>query len=64
LADRKLDLPPGVLQPREAVLRMAPYSPPTGGRQDRPRRPAPGITALPLAEGLEGHVRSVEVRLA
>jgi histidinol-phosphate aminotransferase len=28
----KLDLPPGVLHPREAVLRMAPYSPPTGGR--------------------------------
>lgn len=28
----KIDLPPGVLQPREAVLRMAPYSPPTGGR--------------------------------
>ena len=29
---KKIDLPPGVLQPREAVLRMAPYSPPTGGR--------------------------------
>jgi len=37
LDDRKLDLPPGVLQPREAVLRMAPYSPPTGGRQDKLR---------------------------
>jgi histidinol-phosphate aminotransferase len=34
---RKLDLPPGVLQPREAVLRMAPYSPPTGGRGDKLR---------------------------
>ena len=32
LANRKIDLPPGVLQPREAVLKMAPYSPPTGGR--------------------------------
>src|SRR6202161_4977707 len=32
LPNRKIDLPPGVLQPREAVLRMAPYSPPTGGR--------------------------------
>ncbi len=32
-----LDLPPGVLQPREAVLRMAPYSPPTGGRADKLR---------------------------
>jgi len=29
---KKIDLPRGVLQPREAVLRMAPYSPPTGGR--------------------------------
>lgn len=29
---KKIDLPPGVLQPREAVLRMAPYSPPTAGR--------------------------------
>jgi len=37
LPDRKLDLPPGVLQPREAVLRMAPYSPPTSGRQDKLR---------------------------
>ncbi len=34
---RKLDLPPGVLQPREAVLNMAPYSPPTGGRADKLR---------------------------
>lgn len=30
--NREIELPPGVLQPREAVLRMAPYSPPTGGR--------------------------------
>jgi histidinol-phosphate aminotransferase len=37
LADRKLDLPPGVLQPREAVLRMSPYSPPTGGRAGKLR---------------------------
>jgi histidinol-phosphate aminotransferase len=37
LAERKLDLPPGVLQPREAVLRMAPYSPPTAGRADKLR---------------------------
>ncbi len=29
---KKLDLPPGVIHPRQAVLRMAPYSPPTGGR--------------------------------
>lgn len=34
---RKLDLPPGVLQPREAVLSMAPYSPPTGGRAGKLR---------------------------
>jgi len=34
---RDLDLPPGVLQPREAVLKMAPYSPPTGGRAGRLR---------------------------
>lgn len=32
-----IDLPPGVLQPREAVLRMAAYSPPTGGRADKLR---------------------------
>jgi len=32
LPSKKIDLPPGVLQPREAVLRMAPYSPPTAGR--------------------------------
>lgn len=32
LAARKADLPWGVLEPREAVLNMAPYSPPTGGR--------------------------------
>ena len=34
---RASDLPPGVLEPREAVLRMAPYSPPTGGRADKLR---------------------------
>jgi len=34
---KELDLPPGVLQPREAVLKMAPYSPPTGGRADKLR---------------------------
>lgn len=33
----KIDLPPGVLQPREAVLRMAPYSPPTAGRAGKLR---------------------------
>ena len=32
MASKKIDLPPGVLQPREAVLRMTPYSPPTAGR--------------------------------
>ena len=37
MPNKKLDLPPGVLQPREAVLRMAPYSPPTGGRGDKLR---------------------------
>jgi histidinol-phosphate aminotransferase len=37
LPGKKLDLPPGVLQPREAVLQMAPYSPPTGGRGDKLR---------------------------
>ena len=37
MPDRGMDLPPGVLQPREAVLRMAPYAPPTGGRQDKLR---------------------------
>jgi histidinol-phosphate aminotransferase len=37
LANKKIELPPGVLQPREAVLRMAPYSPPTGGRGDKLR---------------------------
>jgi histidinol-phosphate aminotransferase len=37
LAKRSTDLPPGVLEPREAVLRMAPYSPPTGGRADKLR---------------------------
>ena len=31
MPSKRLDLPPG-LQPREAVVRMAPYSPPTGGR--------------------------------
>jgi len=37
LAGKKIDLPPGVLQPREAVLKMAPYSPPTGGRAGKLR---------------------------
>jgi histidinol-phosphate aminotransferase len=37
LASKKIDLPPGVLQPREAVLNMAPYSPPTGGRAGKLR---------------------------
>ncbi len=37
LANKRIDLPPGVLQPREAVLRMAPYSPPTGGRAGKLR---------------------------
>lgn len=34
---KKIDLPPGVLEPREAVLNMAPYSPPTAGRADKLR---------------------------
>jgi len=37
LATKKMDLPPGVLQPREAVLKMAPYNPPTGERLDKLR---------------------------
>ncbi len=37
MASKKIDLPPGVLQPREAVLRMAPYSPPTAGRAGKLR---------------------------
>jgi len=37
LPSKRLDLPPGVLQPREAVLNMAPYSPPTGNRADKLR---------------------------
>ena len=37
LPSKKIDLPPGVLEPREAVLKMAPYSPPTGGRADKLR---------------------------
>lgn len=37
MASKRLDLPPGVLQPREAVLRMAPYSPPTAGRAGKLR---------------------------
>jgi len=37
LASKKIDLPPGVLQPREAVLAMAPYNPPTSGRNDKLR---------------------------
>lgn len=32
-----MDLPPGVLQPRAAVLEMAPYSPPTGDRSGKIR---------------------------
>jgi histidinol-phosphate aminotransferase len=34
---KQIDLPPGVLQPRQAVLKMAAYSPPTGGRADKLR---------------------------
>ncbi|HZU25379.1 MAG TPA: histidinol-phosphate transaminase [Bryobacteraceae bacterium] len=37
MAKRRTNLPPGVLEPREAVLRMAPYSPPTSGRADKLR---------------------------
>jgi histidinol-phosphate aminotransferase len=37
LAVKKMDLPPGVLQPREAVLKMAAYNPPTGGRAGKLR---------------------------
>ena len=37
MASKKIDLPPGVLEPREAVLNMAAYSPPTGGRADKLR---------------------------
>lgn len=37
MASKKIDLPPGVLEPREAVLNMAVYSPPTGGRADKLR---------------------------
>ncbi len=37
MQNKKLELPPGVLQPREAVLNMAPYSPPTGGRAGKLR---------------------------
>lgn len=37
MASKKIELPPGVLQPREAVLNMAPYNPPTGGRADKLR---------------------------
>ncbi len=37
MPSKRLDLPPGVLQPREAVLNMAPYSPPTGNRADKLR---------------------------
>jgi histidinol-phosphate aminotransferase len=35
--NKRIDLPPGVLQPRDAVLNMAPYSPPTGGRAGKLR---------------------------
>lgn len=34
---RRTDLPWGVLEPRDALLRMAPYSPPTGGRAGKLR---------------------------
>jgi histidinol-phosphate aminotransferase len=37
LPSKKVDLPPGVLQPRDAVLKMAPYSPPTAGRAGKLR---------------------------
>ena len=37
MRSKRIDLPPGVLQPREAVLNMAPYSPPTGGRAGKLR---------------------------
>ena len=37
MPSRKIDLPPGVLQPREAVLKMAPYTPPTAGRAGKLR---------------------------
>jgi histidinol-phosphate aminotransferase len=37
LPSKKIDLPPGVLQPRDAVLNMAPYSPPTAGRAGKLR---------------------------
>ena len=37
MASKRIDLPPGVLQPRDAVLNMAPYSPPTGGRTGKLR---------------------------
>src|SRR5258708_23761817 len=37
LATKRIDLPPGVLQPREAVLKMAAYNPPTGGRAGKMR---------------------------
>ena len=33
----RIDLPPGVLHPREAVVNMSPYSPPTGGRAGKLR---------------------------
>ena len=37
MPSKRIDLPPGVLQPREAVLKMAPYSPPTAGRAGKLR---------------------------
>ena len=37
MGKRSADLPPGVLEPREAVLRMAPYSPPSAGRAGKLR---------------------------
>lgn len=37
MPNNRIDLPPGVLEPREAVLKMAPYSPPTAGRAGKLR---------------------------
>lgn len=37
MGGKRIDLPPGVLQPREAVLGMEPYSPPTAGRAGKLR---------------------------
>lgn len=37
MPSKKMDLPPGVLQPRDAVLKMAAYSPPSAGRSGKLR---------------------------